>query len=367
MFAVLPYAELLSCIDNIDPVAYARTRNYQTGSVTRLSPYISRGVVSTRFIFDRLRAAGHTWKEMEKLVQELAWRDYFQRVWQVRGPSLVEELKHPQQHIVHGEIPVAVVNAVTGIQAIDEGIFGLYREGYMHNHMRMYVASVCCNIGRAHWLQPARWMYYHLLDADWGSNACSWQWVCGAFSNKRYFANQENINRFFGTAQQHTFLDLPYEAMEHIPVPDVLSRSTPFMVDALLPASDEIASAHSEKVLLYNWYNLDPFWHKDEPCTRILLLEPEIFGRYPIAPHSVAFMLQLARAIPGLRVFTGSFAELKQYFPHARFYYKEHPWNHYDGCEEPRDWLAPGVNGWYPGFFPYWTKVSAVLQKELNV
>ena len=91
----------------------------------------------------------------------------------------------------------------------------------MHNHLRMYTAAICCNIGQYHWLQPAKWMYYHLLDGDWGSNALSWQWVAGTNSHKKYIANQENINKYCFTKDENTFLDKSYaelSAFEKIPL-----------------------------------------------------------------------------------------------------------------------------------------------------
>ena len=51
-------------------------------------------------------------------------------------------------------------------------------------------------------------MYYHLLDGDWASNALSWQWVAGSNANKKYYANQDNINKYFNSSQKQTFLDV---------------------------------------------------------------------------------------------------------------------------------------------------------------
>ncbi|GAB5539658.1 MAG: hypothetical protein Salg2KO_17610 [Salibacteraceae bacterium] len=62
-------------IERIDPVAYARTRNYKDGAVSQLSPYISRGVITTKQVFESLLNRGLPWSSIEKFVQELAWRD----------------------------------------------------------------------------------------------------------------------------------------------------------------------------------------------------------------------------------------------------------------------------------------------------
>ena len=189
------------------PREYGKTRNFQWGSVSRLSPYISRGVISTRFVYDNLVERFKDLRPFEKFVQELAWRDYWQRVWQQH--DIDEDIRQPQDSISHFEMPKAIIDGQTGIEVVDSAIKELYDTGYMHNHMRMYVASIVCNVGQCYWSEGAKWMYAHLKDADWGSNALSWQWVAGSNSAKKYYANQENINKYFNSQQRGTFLDLP--------------------------------------------------------------------------------------------------------------------------------------------------------------
>ena len=211
-------------IQQIDPVQYARSRNFSDGAVTHLSPYISRGVISTKQVFEHLLALDLPWHGIEKLVQELAWRDYWQNIWIAKGDGINEDLKHAQDPVSNHGISDAIVDHGTGINAIDNAIGDLYKTGYMHNHMRMYVASVACNIAQSHWLTPARWMYYHLLDGDWASNALSWQWVAGSNANKKYYANQDNINKYFNSSQKQTFLDVDYEQFSTLAIPEVLAE-----------------------------------------------------------------------------------------------------------------------------------------------
>ena len=125
----------------------------------------------------------------------MAWRDYWQKKWQISG-NIDIDLKTKQHPVLKNKIPSSIIEHCSTITAIDKGIKELYETGYMHNHLRMYTAAICCNIGQYHWLKPAKWMYYHLLDGDWGSNALSWQWVAGTNSHKKYIANQENINKY---------------------------------------------------------------------------------------------------------------------------------------------------------------------------
>lgn len=356
------YTDILAAIDAIDPIAYGQTRNYLNGAVTRLSPYISRGVISTRQVMQAVLSKGYQPKQIEALLKELAWRDYFQQVGIARRHSLSGYLKHQQLPVRHEQLPVAVAQANTGIEAIDEAIATLYNTGYMHNHARMYVAAITCNIAQSHWLLPARWMYYYLLDADWASNACSWQWVAGSFSNKKYYANQENINRYCNTRQQHTFLDVAYEQLPHLPVPQALQNTTVPLLTTNLPPVARLTVQSHLPTLIYNFYNLDPLWRKDEPANRILLLEPSHFSQYPVSDKSIAFALQLAHNIPGLQVYTGELDDLITQYNLQQIYFKEHPlFIHYKGTAEPRDWMFEKVKGYYPSFFAYWKKCEKQL------
>ncbi|MBD0777611.1 hypothetical protein HPE56_07385 [Maribacter sp. ANRC-HE7] len=200
------YNEVLQRLQKIDPLAYRATRNFIDGKVTYLSPYISRGVISTKQVLASVLKRGYTPEKIEKFIQELAWRDYWQQIWIAKGNAIDLDLKQAQHPVTNTDLSSAIINGKTGIEAIDTAITDFYRTGYLHNHVRMYVASLACNIAKSHWKFPAHWMYYHLLDADWASNALSWQWVAGANSNKKYVANQENVNKYCHTDQRGTAL-----------------------------------------------------------------------------------------------------------------------------------------------------------------
>jgi deoxyribodipyrimidine photo-lyase len=75
------YEKLVKKIKNFDAKKYSYSRNYIDGEVSRLSPYISRGFISTSQVFEILKINFSSIKEIEKFVQELAWRDYFQLIW----------------------------------------------------------------------------------------------------------------------------------------------------------------------------------------------------------------------------------------------------------------------------------------------
>lgn len=359
------YQAILDKIEQVNPLKYGKTRNYVNGDVTYLSPYISRGVLSTKQVLENVLDKGYKISEIESFIKELCWRDYFQRVGQSR--DLNQDIKQPQQSVTNNEIPSAIINANTGIAGIDQAIQQLYSSGYMHNHCRMYTASAVCNIAKSHWRHPAQWMYYHLLDGDWASNACSWQWVAAANSSKKYFANQENINRYTNTNQANTFLDKTYEDVEQMEVPHQLIDTQKLVLETEFPQSNLLQMDKSLPTFIYNYYNLDSNWHKDENGNRILLLEPDFFKSYPISNKCMDFMLALSKNISNQQVYVGSFESLKNQLQYGTIYYKEHPLNRgYIGIEEPRDWIADAVNGYYPSFFSYWKKVEKQLFLKYN-
>lgn len=355
------YQEILDQIERIDPVAYGKSRNYVDGAVTRLSPYISRGVISTRQVFESVMARGYELGEIEKFVQELAWRDYWQQIWVAKGDEIDNDLKRPQPEVQHREIPKALVDAQTGIEAIDRSILEFYETGYMHNHVRMYVASIACNLGGSHWKMPARWMYYHLLDGDWASNALSWQWVAGANAGKKYIANQDNINRYCYSEQKGTFLDVSYQKLESMEIPEVLKATMLPSLESRLPEHQILNIDPDKPTLLYNYYNLDPKWHLDEEVNRVLLIEPSIFERYPVSGKAINFMLGLGKNIENLQIFVGEFEDLIEQYNPKDVRYKEHPLNKYQGVEEPRDWMS-SVTGYYTSFFKFWKQAKKELK-----
>lgn len=356
------YSEILKRVDQINPEKYGKTRNYLDGAVTHLSPYISRGVISTKFVYDQLMNRGFEPLQIGKMVQELVWRDYWQQVWIAKGDDINEDLKHPQPEVENHAIPQSIINADTGIEAIDKGIEEFYKTGYLHNHLRMYIASLACNIGKSHWKVPAQWMYYHLLDADWASNALSWQWVAGSNANKKYIANQENINEYCYSDQRDTFLDMPYESIPDLPVPQKLKTTILPALKTKLPTKTLLSVDAKAPTLIYNFYNLDPAWHEASDFNRVLLLEPSHFEQYPVSNQTIDFVLALAKNIPKIQMYVGEFDELIKEYNLGDIKFKEHPQsNHYKGDEESRNWIF-NVKGYYGSFFSYWKKCKKELK-----
>ncbi len=363
------YDLIIERINAVNPIKYAKTRNFLNGDVTYLSAYISRGVISVAQIKEAVLQKGYKPYEIEKFLQELAWREYYQRVWQVKKEELFTDLKQTQSDFLHHQIPTAIVNASTGIKVIDDQINAFYSTGYLHNHIRMYVAAIVCNNAKSHWLTPARWMYYHLLDGDLASNSCSWQWVAGSFSSKKYYCNQENINKYTGTNQAQTFLDNSYEHIATMPVPNALEAITTIDIKTNLPQTEVPLLDISKPTLLYNSYNLDPAWRTTDNVNRVLLLEPSHFNKYPVSEKVLDFIVALSKNIDGIIVYVGEVdALIKQYegltISNA-FISKEHPaFEYYPGIKDKRDWMFPNTEGYYPSFFGFWKKGTSAKNKK---
>ena len=75
------YKNILQKLELLKPTEYAKNRNFIDGDVSKLSPYISRGVISTKKVFEYVMSLDYPFYKIEKFVQELAWRDYWQQIW----------------------------------------------------------------------------------------------------------------------------------------------------------------------------------------------------------------------------------------------------------------------------------------------
>lgn len=315
-------------------------------------------------VFNDLKQRHFSWIEVEKLVQELAWRAFFQNVWSHKDDLIFTDLKHPQLNVENYGIPEAILRSKTGITVLDEAVNDLKNQGYLHNHLRMYLASVCTNIAYCHWLEPAKWFYYHLLDGDLASNHLSWQWVAGSFSSKKYYANQENINKYFHSNQRDTFLDVSYEEFEKLPVPEILKQLSFPELKIKLPTVRN-AVLEDKVTLIFNYYNLDYKWHQNEDFQKVLLLEPSIFEKFPISEKCLNFAIELSKNISNNKIFVGEFKDLNQFISTKNIYFKKHPLSNYQGNIEETENIFTLKSEFF-SFFSYWKKIEKKLKKDFE-
>jgi len=181
----------------IDPTRYAATRNSLEGAITRLSPYLRHGVLNLDEVRRlALEKAGHA---AAKLVNELGWRDYWQRVYRQIGSGIWQDreaYKTGWRAVDYAqELPADLREAKTGLVCMDSFVEDLHDTGYLHNHVRMWLAAYLVHYRRVRWQVGASWFLEHLLDGDPASNNLSWQWIASTFSVKPYFFDRGNLER----------------------------------------------------------------------------------------------------------------------------------------------------------------------------
>lgn len=188
-------AEGLRKLAAIDPAVYGRTRNFLAGKVSGLSPFLRHGAITLAECGERaLQCAGA--QAAYKFIFELAWRDFWRRVWFEKGDAITHELEPSKVPLGDEPLPIDICSGATGSPCMDGFIRELIETGYVHNHARMWFAAYCVHVRKLDWREYADFYYRHLLDGDLASNYLSWQWVASTFSIKPYFFNRENLEKY---------------------------------------------------------------------------------------------------------------------------------------------------------------------------
>ncbi len=187
-------------LKRVDAKRYARSRNHLNGAVTGLSPYIRHGVFSLAEVRDAMFKRIRSREEGQKLINELGWRDFWQRMWQELGDRINEDREDFKTgHAANSyskDLPDDVREGRTGLACMDSFRDDLVNRGWLHNHARMWMAAWLVHWRKVHWKAGADWFLEHLLDGDPASNQLSWQWVASTFSHKPYFFNRDNLERY---------------------------------------------------------------------------------------------------------------------------------------------------------------------------
>ena len=299
----LTRTQLQDYIRGIDAASYSQQRNY-LGSSTRLSEYTTRGSISLPDVRQLLLETNSP-ESAYKLINELAWREYWQLVWRSRGDGIFEYIR-PLRQTVRAGIPEAILNATTGIEVIDNSIRQLKSSGYIHNHERLWLAGLVCNVAHCDWKIGADWMHSQLIDGDFASNHLSWQWVAGSYTGKPYLPQQQNINSYSRTVQNNTYLDVSYEALSDMAIPGPLQKldTTQSLTDVRLPTSTISLQAlqESSEILLYSPWTLDPSWRTESAAVRVLLFDNDWFTRGNYTQNVIDSIVWFAEQIPDLSI-----------------------------------------------------------------
>ena len=219
---------------------YARDRNYDTGpsreNVSTLSPYLRHRLLTEREVVAAVLER-HSLGSSEKFVQEVFWRTYW-KGWLEQRPEVWRRYRRDLAELElsggysSGDYEEAIAGR-TGIDAMDAWVSELVDTGYLHNHTRMWFASIWIFTLGLPWQLGADFFYRHLLDGDAASNTLSWRWVAGLqTAGKTYLATASNISRF--TEGRFS--------------PSGLATTARALVEEPLPSPERIAPAESTPV-----------------------------------------------------------------------------------------------------------------------
>ncbi|NOC94267.1 FAD-binding domain-containing protein [Ruegeria sp. HKCCD6604] len=238
---------------------YASARNYDFGTerrsnVSGLSPWLRHRFITEKEVLATVLAS-HNFDAAEKFVQEVFWRTYF-KGWLEQRPSVwslyKRDLLSACERLRDDEGLEArfndAVNGNTGIDCFDHWARELVATGYLHNHARMWFASIWIFTLRLPWQLGADFFLRHLLDGDPASNTLSWRWVGGLHTKgKTYLARPDNIAKYtegrFQPKGLAKFAEPLTEPVDHPLVP-LSSPHMPSDSPYLLLLTEDDLSAH---------------------------------------------------------------------------------------------------------------------------
>ena len=183
---------------------YSRLRNFDYGpdnrsNISCLSPYITHGVISELEVIKKSLSKFSFFKN-EKFIQEVLWRTYW-KGWLELRPNVwtdyLNELKKIREEFKDNQNYRDAIEGNTNIECFNEWIKELKETNYLHNHARMWFASIWIFTLDLPWQLGAEFFMKHLYDGDAASNTLGWRWVAGIQTQgKNYLASEWNIKKF---------------------------------------------------------------------------------------------------------------------------------------------------------------------------
>ena len=180
--------------------AYTKLRNFDKGegrhhAVSRLSGHLRRRLITEEEVL-RAVTSHHSPQKAEKFILEVFWRSYF-RGWLANRPSIWTDFTQYQLPAQHHELYHKAISGQTGIAPFDHWTEELKATSYLHNHARMWFASVWIFTLGLDWQAGAGFFMRHLRDFCPASNTLGWRWAAGLHTlGKHYLASADNIYRF---------------------------------------------------------------------------------------------------------------------------------------------------------------------------
>ena len=183
---------------------YSKSRNFDFGpnnrsNISCLSPYITHGVVNELEVIDK-SLKKFSFSKNEKFIQEVLWRVYW-KGWLELRPNVwsdyLIELGKVKDQFKNNQNYLDAIEGKTNVDCFNQWVIELKENNYLHNHTRMWFASIWIFTLELPWQLGAEFFMQHLYDGDTASNTLGWRWVAGIQTQgKHYLASEWNINKF---------------------------------------------------------------------------------------------------------------------------------------------------------------------------
>ncbi|MDA9653423.1 DNA photolyase [Candidatus Pelagibacter sp.] len=199
-----------SAIDNLNRFVennlfeYSKLRNFDFGpnnrsNISCLSPYITHGIISE---LELIKKSLHKFSfiKNEKFIQEILWRTYWKGWLELRPcvwTDYLNELKKIREQFKDNTEYKNAIKGNTNIRCFNAWVNELKENNYLHNHARMWFASIWIFTLGLPWQLGAEFFMKHLYDGDAAANTLGWRWVAGVQTQgKNYLASEWNIKKF---------------------------------------------------------------------------------------------------------------------------------------------------------------------------
>ena len=196
-------------------VEYSKLRNFDFGqedrsNVSCLSPYITHGIINEKEIIKK-SLNKFSFTKNEKFIQEVLWRTYW-KGWLELRPNVwndyLIELRNIREEFENNKDYLQAIEGKTNIECFNEWVNELKENNYLHNHARMWFASIWIFTLELPWQLGAEFFMQHLFDGDAASNTLGWRWVAGIQTQgKHYLASEWNIKKFTNNRFQNIVLN----------------------------------------------------------------------------------------------------------------------------------------------------------------
>lgn len=183
---------------------YSKLRNFDFGpsnrsNVSCLSPYITHGIINELEVINK-SLKKFSFAKNEKFIQEVLWRVYW-KGWLELRPDVwsdyLIELDKIKKEFKNNQSYLDATEGKTNVDCFNQWVIELKESNYLHNHTRMWFASIWIFTLELPWQLGAEFFMQHLYDGDAASNTLGWRWVAGIQTQgKHYLASEWNINKF---------------------------------------------------------------------------------------------------------------------------------------------------------------------------